>query len=286
MKKTQRRFWITTIVSVVFGACVIIGLRLAMEVVITNNNLRIEELALSREIAKQLSEIKNMISRMQTNMSERKIDEQKHPCVAKQAGEQPSKPFEAKQGMDQPGIPPELGSEKVEGVTPGTNQVKGAASAPVLMVEFSDFECPFSKKFSLETFPQIEKEYISTGKVKFAYRDFSFHLQTKSPVTASRCAGKLGKYWEMFDKISKSVMLEKDSISIFAKEIGLDKDNFTRCLNDPSVKNEIQKDIDEAAKFGVKGTPAFFINGRMLLGAMPFEVFKQVIDEELKKTKK
>jgi protein-disulfide isomerase len=190
--------------------------------------------------------------------------------------------------MDQPKTPPQLGSQKVEGVTPGVNQVKGAANAPVLIVEFSDFECPFSKRFYRETFPQIEKEYISTGKVKFAYRDYPlpFHAQAMPAALASRCAGRSGKYWEIFDKFGKSDKLDQNTISMSAKEIGLEKDEFTRCFNDPAVKNEVKKDMADAAKFGVQGTPTFFVNGRMVVGSLPFEAFKQLIDEELNKTKK
>jgi protein-disulfide isomerase len=288
VKKADRRFWVTLAVAAFIGACVIIGLRIAMAVVVTNNNLRKEELALSREIVKQLAEIKSMISRMPANRQERKIDEGKSPCGAKQEGGQPSKPCGAKQGMDQPKIPLDLGLQKVEGVTPGANQIKGSASAPVLMVEFSDFECPFSKKFYQETFPQIEKEYISTGKVKFAYRDFPlpFHPQAQPAAIAARCAGKSSRFWEILDKFSKSDKLEQDTISMFAKEVGLEKDDFIRCFNDPAVKNEVKKDMDEGVKYGVQGTPAFFINGRKIDGAMPFEAFKQVIDDELKKAKK
>jgi protein-disulfide isomerase len=291
VKKPQQRFWLSTVVPIIFGACIIIGLRLAMEVVITDSNLRKEELTLSREMVKQLAEIKSTLKQIQVNKPEQVNVEQKSPCGAKKSGDQPcggNQGLAQQKPGDKPKIPSDLGSQKVEGMTSGTSQIKGANNAPVLMVEFSDFECSFSKRFYQETFPQIEKEYISTGKVKFAYRDFPlpFHSQAMPAALAARCAGKSGKFWEIFDKFSHSDKLDQDTITMAAKEVGLDKDSFTLCLNDSKVKSEVQKDMDEGSKFGVRGTPAFFINGRMIFGALPFEGFKQVIDQELKKAKK
>lgn len=262
MKRADRRFWGSLAAMVVIGACVIMGLRIAMDVVVIDNNLKKEELLLLRETVNQISELKSMIGQMQI------------------AG--------PRQEMKENRVPPKPGANKVEGVTAGTNPIKGQANAPVLMVEFSDFECPFSKKFYQETFPQIEKEYISTGKVKFAYRDFTlaFHPLAQPAAIASRCAGKKGKFWQIFHELFNGGKLNQDIISMSAKAVGLDKDEFNKCLNDPQLKKDVQKDTDEAAKFGVTGTPAFFINGRMIVGALPFESFKQVIDEELNKTKK
>jgi protein-disulfide isomerase len=292
VKKTQQRFWITMIVAVVVGACVIIGLKLAMGVVITNNNLIKEELTLSREIVNQLSEMKDMIGLIQTNKLEQKI-----PSVNKLGAvppKVPPQPGSSKFGAAAPEeiparIPVRLGSQKFEGVTSGGNQVKGAANAPVLIVEFSDFECPFSKRFYQETFPQIEKEYISTGKVKFAFRDFPlpFHDQAMPAAIASRCAGEQGKYWEMFAKLlSSAEKLDSQVITISAHEAGLNKEEFTSCFNDPASKEQVMKDLKEGAKFNIGGTPVFFINGRKVEGALPFEAFKQVIEEELNSSKK
>jgi protein-disulfide isomerase len=299
VKKIKQRYWNTMIVSVFIGACILIGLKLAAEVVATNNTLRKEELALSREMVKQLAEIKMAILRMPAIRPEQGKGVPGSPCGHKQQGEQPSpcggrqgvgqqKPCGANQAGAKPQIPAGLGSQKVEGVTAGATQVKGDAGAPVLIVEFSDFECPFSKRFYQETFPQIEKEYIATGKVKFAYRDFPlpFHNQALPAAIAARCADKSGKYWAIFDKFSNSETIDQNTISISAKESGLEKDNFERCFNDPAVKNEVSKDMDAADKLGVRSTPSFFINGRKIEGALPFEAFKQVIEEELKKVKK
>ena len=262
MNKADRRFWGSLAVMAIIGACVIVGLRIAMDVVTIDSNLKKEELILLRETVSQLSEVKSMIIQMKTNAFKPEAVEKK--------------------------LPPKPGTKKVEGVTPGTNPIKGEVNAPVLLVEFSDFECPFSKRFYKETFPKIEKEYISTGKVKFAYRDFTlpFHPLAQPAAIAARCAGKKGKFWEFFDKLSNGGKLDQDIIAMSAKAVGLDKDEFNKCLSDPELKKEVKKDVDEGAKFGVSGTPAFFINGRMVVGALPFEVLKEVIDEELNKTKK
>lgn len=181
--------------------------------------------------------------------------------------------------------PPKPGSKKVEGVDTGNSPVKGNSGAPVLLVEFSDFQCPFSKRFYQETFPQIEKEYILTGKVKFAYRDFPlpFHPMAEPAAAAARCAARQNKYWEMFNKLAGNDSLDDKTIKRNAQEVGLKVKDFDACLKSPEIKEEIKKELSAAQKFGVSGTPAFFINGRLIVGAYPFEAFKQIIDEELNK---
>ena len=191
-----------------------------------------------------------------------------------------------KQGAEAPQPKmPEPGERRVEGVTAGTSPIKGKANAQVLLVEFSDFQCPYSKMFYKEAFPQIEKEYISTGKVKFAYRDYplDFHPLAKGAAIASRCAGKQNKFWEMFDKLTHNNALEAENIKKYVQEIGLTAKAFEACLSDQNIAKEVEKDTQEAAQFGVQGTPAFFINGRFVEGAYPFEAFKKIIEEELTK---
>ena len=180
---------------------------------------------------------------------------------------------------------PEIGSRKVEGVTAGSNPIKGNVNAPVLMVEFSDFQCPYSKKFYQQAFPQIVKEYISTGKVKFAYRDLplGFHAQAKSAAIAARCAGKQGKYWQMFDKIISASSLDQEALKKYAQELSLNMKVYEDCLAKDGFKEELEADIKDAAKYGVSGTPGLFINGRFISGAYPFETFKKIIEEELAK---
>jgi len=189
----------------------------------------------------------------------------------------------APQGQAAPSV---AGSKKVEGVTEGTNPVKGVAKAPVLIVEFSDLQCPFTKRFYQQVFPQIEKEYIATGKVKFAYRDYILdrHQQAKPAAKLARCAGKQGKYWPMFDKLLTGNALNEEIFKKYTQELNLNLKLAEKCQVLPEINEAVDKDIQDAVKFGVDGTPAFFINGRFVNGAQSYAVFKQIIDEELAKS--
>ncbi|MFC1703516.1 thioredoxin domain-containing protein [Candidatus Omnitrophota bacterium] len=178
-------------------------------------------------------------------------------------------------------VPPKAGEKTVKGVTAAGNAIKGDPNAKVLLVEFSDFKCPYSKRFYNSTFPQLQKEYIDTGKVKFTYRDFP--LGSAAVAVAAECAGEQDKYWEMFDKLNTADSLTDESLKATAQEIGLDTASFNACLNDEEIKAEVSNDMKEGRKFGVGGTPAFFVNGRFISGARSFSTFKKIIDEELAK---
>ena len=166
---------------------------------------------------------------------------------------------------------------------------KGSPDAPITIVEFSDFQCPYCERFFANTLPQLEKEYIDTGKVKLVYKDFplSFHEQAMPAALAAECAGEQGKYWEMHDKLfseqSRWVDNPKvdDAMKEFADELGLDADQFNECYDSAKYADEINADMQEGIAAGVQGTPAFFINGQFISGAQPFEVFKQIIDQML-----
>lgn len=175
------------------------------------------------------------------------------------------------------------GNKRVAGVIAGTNRIMGDSRAPVLMVEFSDLQCPFTRSFYRQTFPLIEKEYISTGKIKFAFRDFplEFHSSAMPAAIAVKCAGKQGKYWKMFDKLMLSPSLDEESLKKCAREAGLNMKSYEKFRNSNDIGREIENDIKDARRFGVRGTPAFFINGRFVSGARSFAVFKKIIDEEL-----
>lgn len=183
---------------------------------------------------------------------------------------------------------PEPGSKFVEGVTSGDNPLKGKVDAPVLMVEFSDFQCPFSKRFFQVVLPQIEKEYIATGKVKFAYRDLAldFHPFARPAAIAARCAGEQGKYWEMFGKLAGGQSLDETTIKTYVQELDLNEKAYQKCQEAPELSKALENDLQDAEKFGAHGTPSFFINGRLVEGAVPFDVFKKIIDEELEKSDK
>ncbi len=165
--------------------------------------------------------------------------------------------------------------------------IKGDKDAKVTIVEFSDYECPFCKRNYDQTYVQLKKEYIDTGKVKYVLRDFplSFHPQAQKAAEAAECAGEIGgdeKYFAMHDKLfGEGVQGGVAGFKTYAKQIGLDQKKFDDCLDSGKMASEVAKDQADGSSYGVQGTPAFFINGKMISGAQPYSVFKQAIDSEL-----
>lgn len=169
----------------------------------------------------------------------------------------------------------------------------GKENAPVTIIEFSDFQCPFCRKFWRETLPKIKQEYIDTGKAKFVYRDFplSFHPGAQPAAEGTECAREQGKFWELHDKIFEeqekqgqgTIQFFAEDVKKWATKIGLNTSKFDQCLDSGKYKQEVEKDIADGSAAGVNGTPATFINGRLVSGAQPFATFKVIIDEELKK---
>lgn len=159
--------------------------------------------------------------------------------------------------------------------------VKGPASAKVTIVEFSDFQCPFCGQVQ-PTIKQIFDTY--QDKLKLVYRHFPlpFHENAEPAALASMCANEQGKFWEYHDKLFGS----QDKLTItdlkqYMASLGLDTEKFNTCLESKKYKSQIDKDVADGQVAGVSGTPAFFINGRLVAGAQPFENFKSIIDEEL-----
>jgi protein-disulfide isomerase len=164
------------------------------------------------------------------------------------------------------------------------DSIKGDKDAPVTIVEFSDYECPFCERFYSQTYNLIESEYIDTGKVKLIFRDFplSFHANAQKAAEAAECAGEQGKYYEMHDKLfEEGVSNGIDSFKQYAKEIGLNEDEFNTCLDTGAMASEVKEDMSDGQKAGVQGTPAFFINGELVSGAQPFSVFQEKIEAAL-----
>jgi protein-disulfide isomerase len=157
---------------------------------------------------------------------------------------------------------------------------RGGAKAPVTIIEFSDYECPFCKRAE-STVEQVMTTY--GDKVKLVYRDYPlpFHQHARPAAEAANCANAQGKFWEYHKKLFAAPDLSADKLKSMADETGLDRAKFDDCLSKTEFKAAIDKDIADGSAVGVNGTPAFFINGRMLSGAQPFEKFKEVIDDEL-----
>lgn len=161
-------------------------------------------------------------------------------------------------------------------------RVRGNPGAKITMVEFSDFQCPFCMQ-AFTTVRNLLKKY--DGKVKLAYRDLP--LQPVPPgvpgaAEASRCAGEQGKFWEFHDLL----FLNQDSFGPavfkeYADSLHLDAEKFASCLTSDKFKPQVQQDMQEALRLGIKGTPAFFINGVFMSGAQPQEHFEQVIETQL-----
>jgi len=162
----------------------------------------------------------------------------------------------------------------------------GEDDAPVTIVEFSDYECPFCTRFYSNTLPELKKTYIDTGKVKFVYRDFplGFHKQAVPAAVAVNCAGEQGKYFEYHNKIFDSGGAGGKGESDYkrwAKELNLDLAKWEKCTSDPKQAAEIQADMRDGSAAGVTGTPGFIINGKLLSGAQPFAAFERIIEAEL-----
>lgn len=164
-----------------------------------------------------------------------------------------------------------------------TGPAKGPDAAPITIVEFSDFECPFCGKAE-ESVSQVMEKYA--GKVKIVFRHFplSFHPNAPKAAEASMCANEQGKFWEMH----KELFAHRDALTVgdlkkHAATIGLDQAKFDTCIDTGAMKAIVEKDTKAGAEAGVSGTPAFFINGKLLSGAQPFGEFQKVIDAELAK---
>jgi|SRR3989344_3637096 len=162
---------------------------------------------------------------------------------------------------------------------------KGSKKAPITIIEFSDFQCPYCAKFFTQTLPFLEEEYIKTGKVKLVYRDFplSFHEFAAKASEASECADEQGKFWEYHDKIfNNQKQINVENLKNWALELGLNTEKFNNCLDSDKYRDEVLNDIKDGSSAGVQGTPAYFINGVLVEGAQPYENFKNIIEKELK----
>jgi protein-disulfide isomerase len=168
----------------------------------------------------------------------------------------------------------------------------GDAKAPLVMVEYTDFQCPFCQQFHNTAFAQIKANYIDTGKLRFVSRDFplDFHDNARRAATAGRCAAEQGKFWEMrHAMIVNAEALKADNLATYAANIKLDVPKFKACLESDKFKAQIDKDIAEGGVAGVQGTPSFVIgriendklDGVRMVGAMPYAQFDAKIQEML-----
>ncbi len=166
----------------------------------------------------------------------------------------------------------------------------GDSSAPVVIEEFSDFQCPYCRQFALQTMPQIVEDYISSGKVYFVYRTLGDWLGPESQLAAEGvyCAGDQGKFWEYHDALFANqgrISFSASNLLKLAEAIDLDMNAFTDCVENYTYRGQVEQDLQDGLAAGVRGTPSFIINGKLIAGAQSFSVFQQVIESALQEIK-
>lgn len=200
-----------------------------------------------------------------------------------------------KQEYNQPAVPPETG-----GLPVGKADIKiadddpaiGPKNAKVVIVEFTDYQCSFCKSHAEQTISNIKKEFVDTGKVRLVVKDFplsSIHPNAQKAAEAAHCAGEQKKYFEYHDQLFvtqndwASLSDPKENFKDLAKKLGLNTNSFNKCLDEEKYAKQVNKNIEEGSKYGVTGTPATFVNGKLIPGAAPYTQFKMAIEEELTK---
>jgi len=166
---------------------------------------------------------------------------------------------------------------------------KGSESAPVTIVEFTDYQCPYCEQYFTDTYSQIDKEYIKAGKVRYLLHDLPLPMHPNAPAAAvaARCAGDQGKYWEMHDLLFKkqaewSAADPTDKFLGYAGTLGLKSADFSACTKNGKYSAQVSASTSLAQELGVDGTPGFFVNGKLLIGAQPYANFRQAIEAAMK----
>jgi len=172
--------------------------------------------------------------------------------------------------------------------------MKGDPNAPITIIEFSDYECPFCGRFYTQTLPLIEENYINTGKVNFVYRDFpiqSIHRNAATAAVAAECADDQETFWPFHDMIfeNKNTWAALEGVNLlneferYAVILGLNTEEFIACLESQKHLDEVRKDLQDGQNYGITGTPGFFIgsdkNGYVkVVGAQPYQSFEKILD--------
>lgn len=178
-------------------------------------------------------------------------------------------------------------------VSEGNLPILGNKDAKATLVLFSDFQCPFCEQIFKDSLPQIKKDYIDTGKAKLAFRHYplvSIHPNAQKAAEASECANEQGKFWDYHDQLflnqadwqglSSDEALNK--FVEYANNIGIDGESLRECVSSGKMEENVKKDIEDGTKAGVDGTPATFVNGMLISGAVPYEQIKAQIETALK----
>jgi protein-disulfide isomerase len=171
---------------------------------------------------------------------------------------------------------------------------KGRAAAPITIIEFSDYQCPFCARYTRETLPQVLRDYVETGEVRYVFMNFpleALHKDALGAAQAATCAGDQGRYWEMHDRLfTNQDALAAPQLAAHAAALGLDGPAFARCLDTHRHLEAIRREMAEGERAGVRGTPSFFVGVtaggdgvtvkavKMITGAQPYATFKEAIE--------
>ena len=181
------------------------------------------------------------------------------------------------QAAESTAVPQALASESTRAL--------GLPNAPVTMVELSDFQCSFCRKFWRETLPRLKESYIKNGQVRFAYQHFALLGEHSfAAAEAAECASEQKKFWPYHDKLFESqggLAFTNAKLKRYARQLGLDVGAFARCLDSRKYQQKVEDETKLGLELGGRGTPTFFLNGRMLAGAQPLQVFQAAIEKAL-----
>jgi protein-disulfide isomerase len=174
--------------------------------------------------------------------------------------------------------------QMVQITNPAQAPVLGNADAPVTITEFSDFQCPFCKRFNDQTFGAIKTQYVETGQAKVVFRHLPlpFHPEAQPAAEASMCAHDQGEFWAFHDLIfANQATMSSASYTAWATQLGLDMGEFNDCVSSRKYQSYVEADYQAASAVGISGTPSFVVNDELVVGAQPTSVFQQVIESKL-----
>jgi protein-disulfide isomerase len=243
-----------------------------------NNNLQLTIIVAAVLIASSVAYLGYMMSKNGGNSTGGDFDKRVEAGIEAYIQKQEEKAREDEIAANKP--------QKVDNISIDDDAILGDENAPITIVEFSDYECPFCKRANDDAITKVREKYVESGDVRIVYRDFplSFHPNAVTAAIAAECAGDQDKYYEMHDAIFDSNQtLNADHLKELAVNIGLNTGTFNTCLDNETHKEEVEADMAEGQRYGVTGTPAFFINGWHLKGAKPFSAFEEIIEQELNK---
>jgi len=196
------------------------------------------------------------------------------PSNTQQVAAQPPQPTADPTQPTTPSAPPAAVNEK-------TDHILGPKDAKVTLIEYSDFECPYCLRH-FDTIKQIQKDFPKDVRIIFRHFPLSFHPNAQKAAEASECAADQGKFWEMHDKIfeaNRAGAMSVDKWKEIAKDLGLNTDKFNKCLDSGEKASIVSADEADGQKAGVEGTPATFINGKIVSGAIPYDSFKPIVQQ-------